>query len=286
MMKRRIFLWIGLSVLLVSWGLGRDGQASSAYAVGKSPGSSSLSARVYQVKKGDTLAKIAGKKGVSVAYLREVNGLRGSALKIGQKLALYRSQGSKAAEASGLAKHQAKSAPEPGEEDDAGKITGDSAWSAGERPEQEQAALFGPWNNPEEQRMLVKVAKGFLGAPYRLGGSSARGLDCSGFVRKIYRLFNIDLPRTAFEQSLVGRRVQRSELVPGDLLFFNTSRRVDHVGIYIGNNEFVHASSCKRMVSLDNLNMPYFDKRFVQAVRLKGSDEGRFVANHRPDQGS
>jgi peptidoglycan endopeptidase LytE len=93
-------------------------------------------------------------------------------------------------------------------------------------------------------------------------------------VRKIYQVFNIDLPRTAYAQSMLGLSVKRSELVAGDLIFFNTSRRLGHVGIYIGNNEFVHASSYKRMVSVDKLSMPYFAKRFVRAVRLKGNYEG------------
>ena len=115
---------------------------------------------------------------------------------------------------------------------------------------------------------------GFLGAPYRLGGSSVKGIDCSAFVKKIYQFFNIDLPRTAFEQAHTGLGVARSELVEGDLLFFNTRRKLGHVGIYIGNNEFVHASSRKRGVRVDNLDTPYYNKRFVKAVRLKECDEG------------
>jgi peptidoglycan endopeptidase LytE len=153
-------------------------------------------------------------------------------------------------------------------------ISFDRAWTVDKRNEEENAEPFGHWSNSDEQRMLVKVALCFLGAPYRLGGSSVRGLDCSGLVRKIYQVFNIDLPRTAYAQSMLGLSVKRSELVAGDLIFFNTSRRLGHVGIYIGNNEFVHASSYKRMVSVDKLSMPYFAKRFVRAVRLKGNYEG------------
>jgi cell wall-associated NlpC family hydrolase len=115
---------------------------------------------------------------------------------------------------------------------------------------------------------------GFLGAPYRLGGFSMKGLDCSGLVKKIYQTFNIDLPRTAFAQSHVGLRVARSKLIEGDLLFFNTRRTLGHVGIYIGNDQFVHASSRKRGVRIDNLNTPYYNKRFVRAVRLKGHEDG------------
>ncbi len=319
MMRRQILLWIGLSVLLASWCLCRDGQASATYQVRqgdtlsdiserlgitpdalrsvnhltksslkprqiliipvlsvsqtKSQRSSSLRERVYQVKKGDSLAKIANKTGVSVAYLREVNQLRRSTLKIGQKIELYKSRKNEVVETAQLVENQTRLEPEPEEvENDVG-ITGTGARTAVDQHGPEDAAPFGQWNSPEEQRSLVKVAMGFLGTPYRLGGCSVKGIDCSGLVKKTYQRLNIDLPRTAFEQSQVGLRVKRSELVIGDLLFFNTRRRLGHVGIYIGNNRFIHASSCKRGVHVDNLNVPYFDKRFAGAVRLKGSDE-------------
>jgi cell wall-associated NlpC family hydrolase len=114
---------------------------------------------------------------------------------------------------------------------------------------------------------------GFLGAPYRLGGSSVKGLDCSAFVKKIYAFFDINLPRTAREQARVGKRIPRNELEIGDLVFFNTRRAFGHVGVYIGNNEFVHASSGRaRSVKVDTLDKPYYNKRFVKAVRLKDLD--------------
>ncbi len=322
MMRRQIFLWIGLSVLMASLGLCREGLARETYQVqsgdtlstisaktgvtanalksannlkssrlkvrqilvipsstvsaspkSKSKASSSSRAELYRVNKGDTLARIAKKTGVSVAELRELNHLQGGALKIGQKITLAKRPDREAAPAPmEYAKNLAM--PEMEEEEDDAGIAAEEAWAEIERRKQESAALLGNWNTPDEPKLLVKVAMGFLGAPYRLGGYSVTGLDCSGFVKKIYQVFNIDLPRTAAEQSHVGLRVSRSELVEGDLLFFNTRRKLGHVGIYIGNNEFVHASSRKRGVRVDNLSMPYYDKRFVRAVRLKGSDEG------------
>ncbi len=160
------------------------------------------------------------------------------------------------------------------EEADDNVLTREEAWAEIERQKKNNAALLGKWSSPDEPKLLVKVAMGFLGAPYRLGGSSVTGVDCSGFVKKIYQFFNIDLPRTAFEQSHVGMRVARHELAEGDLLFFNTRKTFGHVGIYIGNNEFVHASSRKKGVRVDNLNTPYYDRRFIRAVRLKGNDGG------------
>ena len=112
--------------------------------------------------------------------------------------------------------------------------------------------------------------KNFLGVPYRLGGSTLKGIDCSAFVKKIYEIFNTTLPRTIREQFRIGRSVGKEELEEGDLVFFNTRRAsISHVGIYIGNSEFVHASSHNREVKVDSLDMPYFSKHFLRGVRVK-----------------
>ena len=135
-----------------------------------------------------------------------------------------------------------------------------------------QEELLGKWNSPDEVQLFVKVATGFIGAPYRFGGSSLKGIDCSSFVQKIYRIFDITLPRNARQQSKVGISISRENLTQGDLVFFHTKRSLGHVGIYIGNNEFVHASSKKKVVRIDSLNTPYYQKRFQRAVRIKGLD--------------
>ena len=316
-MRRRIFLWMGLSVLFTSLAICGDLPAKETYKVphgdtlagiaGKivvTPSSlkaanpmkgSSLKANqtliipspkikdvsqskpsplsrgeIFVVKKGDTLSGIARKTGISVAELREINRLPGSALKIGQKLSLKNPEPEEQPE---LLAEYTGDEPET-EAADGAILTPDEAWAEIERRKQENAALLGKWSSPDEPQLLVKAAMGFLGAPYRLGGFSAQGIDCSGLVKKIYQFFDIDLPRTAHEQSRVGMRVARSDLSEGDLLFFNTRRSGGHVGIYVGNNEFVHAASRKRGVRVDNLDTPYFNKRFIRAVRLKGSDDG------------
>jgi len=233
--------------------------------------SSSIRKEVYLVQKGDSLARIANKTGISVSDLRSLNHLSGTRLKIGQKLILHLRPGQDIVPASSR-NWQAGADLEDEEED--GAILSEQAWIDIEKRTKTREALLGNWNNPDEPKLLVKVAMGFLGAPYRLGGASVTGIDCSAFVKKIYQFFNISLPRTAYEQSHVGLRVSRGELVEGDLLFFNTRRKLGHVGIYIGNNEFVHASSRKRGVRVDSLSTPYFDRRFVRAVRLKGIDDG------------
>ncbi len=80
------------------------------------------------------------------------------------------------------------------------------------------------WKSSEEKYMLVKVAKSFMGAPYKYGGESVRGLDCSAFVKKMYSIFDVQLPRSAREQYRVGARIQKEELAVGDLVFFKTKR--------------------------------------------------------------
>ncbi|MDO8724320.1 MAG: C40 family peptidase, partial [Syntrophales bacterium] len=162
------------------------------------------------------------------------------------------------------------------EEEDGGRTgdpRGDINLTETEKDAQSNAELLGKWNNPEERKLFVKVATAFLGAPYRLGGASLRGIDCSAFVKKIYQLFDVSLPRTAKEQAHVGVRVAKDDLIEGDLVFFNTKRSFGHVGIYIGNNEFVHTSSRNKGIRIDKLDQPYFNKRFVKAIRLKGLDE-------------
>jgi cell wall-associated NlpC family hydrolase len=109
-----------------------------------------------------------------------------------------------------------------------------------------------------ERQQIVSYAKGFLGAPYRYGGTSRSGFDCSGFVMTVYQHFNISMPRTAAQQHEVGQVVAKSQLKPADLVFFNTTGQpYSHVGIYIGNGQFISATSSKG-VTISNLNDPYY----------------------------
>jgi cell wall-associated NlpC family hydrolase len=116
----------------------------------------------------------------------------------------------------------------------------------------------------------VRFAKTFLGTPYRSGGMSYKGVDCSGLAFAVYREFDIRLPRTSLDQSRVGIHVDRSKLKPADLVFFKTSRRsaVSHVGIYIGNGKFIHAATSVRAVRIDALSDDYYRARYVGARRV------------------
>jgi uncharacterized protein YfaT (DUF1175 family) len=116
---------------------------------------------------------------------------------------------------------------------------------------------------------LFSNIKQYLGIRYRFGGDSPSGFDCSGFVRFMFsKELDVNLPRSSREMATVGTPVDRSELLPGDLVFFkNGKNRINHVGIFIGNDTFVH-SSLSKGVSRGSLNESYYNKRFATAVRI------------------
>jgi cell wall-associated NlpC family hydrolase len=118
---------------------------------------------------------------------------------------------------------------------------------------------------------LVVNAMGFLGVPYRSGGNSAEtGFDCSGFVKAMYaQTVGLILPRRANEQAAATEKIEKRELQPGDLVFFNTLRRAfSHVGIYVGNNKFIHSPKPGAQVRVEDMGVPYWSARFDGARRV------------------
>ena len=119
---------------------------------------------------------------------------------------------------------------------------------------------------------LVVTAMGFLGVPYRRGGSSvdAGGFDCSGFVKAIYeQTVGLVLPRRANEQAAATQKIDKKELQPGDLVFFNTLRRTfSHVGIYIGDGKFIHSPKPGAQVRVEDMGVSYWASRFDGARRV------------------
>lgn len=118
---------------------------------------------------------------------------------------------------------------------------------------------------------LINTAMGMIGIPYRFGGTSAEtGFDCSGFVRAIYQdTVGHLLPRRADEQAKATQKIDKKELKPGDLVFFNTMRRTfSHVGIYVGNGQFIHSPSKGKTVRVESMNTSYWAKRFNGARRV------------------
>lgn len=119
---------------------------------------------------------------------------------------------------------------------------------------------------------LVIQAMGLLGVPYKRGGmSEEKGFDCSGFVRHMFeKSVGLVLPRRAEEQAKVTEEINRSELKPGDLVFFNTMKRTfSHVGIYVGDGKFIHAPRPGKAVRVDDMREAYWQKRFNGARRVQ-----------------
>lgn len=118
---------------------------------------------------------------------------------------------------------------------------------------------------------LVIQGISYLGIPYRYGGTDREsGVDCSGLVQNLFRsALGLDLPRTAAAMSKVGEEVEATELKPGDLVFFNTMRRAfSHVGIYLGDGQFLHSPSSGGKVRIEKLSVSYWASRFNGARRV------------------
>lgn len=133
------------------------------------------------------------------------------------------------------------------------------------------------WRDDEERRGLIKQAKTLLGVPYKLGGDNLAGMDCSAFVKRMFSLVDVALPRTAREQYDVGKRISGDELTTGDLVFFRTKRYEQyptHVGIYVGNGQFIHASALnKGGVRIDSPSSDFYNARFIGGSRIKALPE-------------
>ena len=123
----------------------------------------------------------------------------------------------------------------------------------------------GSYSLSPQRRQMMKVAHQSIGTRYNWGSETPRkGFDCSGLMQYTYKRSGIRIPRTAAQQRDASRRISRYQLRPGDMIFFKTNRRSNHVGIYTGNGEFIHASSGRKRVVKDKLNTPYWNKHFVK----------------------
>lgn len=122
-----------------------------------------------------------------------------------------------------------------------------------------------------DRQALVEYAKTLLGIKYVYGGETEKGFDCSGFVKYVYNHFGISIERTSSSQAKGGRKVKKSELKPGDLVFFDTVddgvlNDISHVGIYIGDGNFIHASTyLKKKITIESLSSSYYSKRYMTA---------------------
>jgi peptidoglycan DL-endopeptidase LytE len=205
-------------------------------------------ARLYVVQKGDTLIKIAMRFEIDQHDLKEINQLRSDELKSGQRLHL-----DEPADLHGTAaSYSTASLPDKNIHEEIKTLT--------ESPELMSLTM---------KERLILFAKKMRDIPYKFGGSGFFGIDCSAYVQKVFGLLHIPLPRTAREQFNIGESILKEELSIGDLVFFRTYASFpSHVGIYLGNNLFIHASSKGRKVTIDSLETPYYSSRFIGGKRL------------------
>ena len=202
--------------------------------------------KTYTVKKGDNLEKIAKKFDMETDALMEMNELESPSLTVGQKLYL-----------------EQKVDPETvvTYQEAVGKNVEEAIKKTSESDEFAEKSM---------RDKLIIFAKKLINIPYKFGGNSILGIDCSAYVKKVYGFLGIELPRTAREQfKTAGETVDKEDLSIGDLVFFRTYASFpSHVGIYLGNNLFIHASSKGKKVTIDSLETPYYLKRFIGGKRL------------------
>jgi peptidoglycan endopeptidase LytE len=262
----------------------------------------------HTVKKGETLSSLAKKYSVSVSALKGMNNLKSSKLKRGQKL-LVKQAGPKTyvvrkgdavaeiakkfdmdaddlMEINDLASPDVKAGQQLSLEEEADDgIAENYREVAAEKIEEEikEVSESEEFADKNLRDKLIIFAKKMLNIPYKFGGSSSMmGIDCSAYVKKVYGLLGIDLPRTARQQFAEGEAIDKDKLSIGDLVFFRTYAPFpSHVGIYLGNNLFIHASSQGKKVTIDSLETPYYLKRFIGGKRLL-TDQGQDPAAEIP----
>lgn len=206
--------------------------------------------RSYTVKKGDNIWKISKRFDMAAEEIMEINDLESEDLRPGQKLALedWIAQPNIGNYAAILSEY---------------KITEDLK-ELSESPD---------LNSISFNDRVKLFSKKMLDIPYKFGGTSFMGMDCSAYVQKVFGLLSVPFPRTAREQFNLGEPVNKENLLTGDLVFFRTYASFpSHVGIYLGDNLFIHASSKNRKVTIDSLDTPYFIKRFIGAKRIVAED--------------
>ena len=119
---------------------------------------------------------------------------------------------------------------------------------------------------------IIDVAIQYIGTKYKWGGVKPSGFDCSGYTKYVYQKKGIDIPRNSRAQAKFGKFIKKHQLIAGDLIFFDTSKkkngRVSHVGIYLGKDKFLHASGTKQKIIIDSLKKPFFQDRFKLARRV------------------
>ncbi|MCX8081789.1 MAG: LysM peptidoglycan-binding domain-containing protein [bacterium] len=258
----------------------------------------------YTVKKGDTLERISKKYGVSVKKIKKTNNLKSSNIKIGQNLKIkvlkkepvipdvttpqpivgtytekiyYKVKNGDTLESIAS---QYNITPEQLKEEN---LMSDDDFKVGMTivipvvSAGKESVSLTDGNNTETEivretktlrDVILKESFNFLNMPYKLGGIGKSSIDCSTLVKRVYEKVGIDLPNTSCQQFRAGEPVEKEEIEEGDLVFFYRRGTIGHVGIYIGDNQFIHASFKEKKVTIASLNNSYFKRNFAGARRL------------------
>jgi cell wall-associated NlpC family hydrolase len=229
----------------------------------------------HRVEKGETLSSIADLYGMSVRDLKGLNHIRKPRkLRAGTRILIHKPVTPASQETENAPTAIASSAPPPPAASSPESRLARELKELADSPVVKEVRELstppaGGSGTAGIKEKLIEIAQKMLDIPYRFGGSSLLGIDCSGYVQKVFGLLDIVLPRTAREQFRLGKLVGKEDLSIGDLVFFRTYAKFpSHVGIYLGDNRFIHASSADRKVTIDSLDAPYYIKRFIGARRL------------------
>jgi len=213
--------------------------------------------KTYTVKKGDNIYRIAKKFNMTAKALKDINDMTDNSIKPGQKLFLAKKTETE----------DANDAVKPV------KVAYDKkanpVIASARLLEVKELSTSDDLSQLSVRERIMLFAKKMLHLPYKFGGTGSIGLDCSAYVQKVYGLAGFTIPRSAREQFQVGDIVDKKELSIGDLVFFRTYASFpSHVGIYLGNNLFIHASSLSKKITIDSLEAPYYFRRFIGAKRI------------------
>ncbi len=285
-LKRKEMLHTGMKLLIKEGSTPKLAQKSKKAPI-------KTTAKTYTVKKGDTLWEIAKRHKTSVAQLRKLNKMgRGDIIHTGMKLTVgytkvpptrIAQKAQKAKEKKKLVaakKAKKKRAMKAKTRVAAHTVKKSKRGSRKRKADRRISSALAALNSKGSSGRsgggdynVIRTAKRYLGRRYVWGAEGPSSFDCSGFTQYVMRKAKgVKLPRVSRKQAYYGKYVTRSQLKPGDLIFFDTSRRrrgyVNHVGIYIGNNKFIHASSARHRVVITSLNRPFYRARFKWGRRV------------------
>jgi len=219
------------------------------------PASNLNASGIYVVRKGDSLYRIARTYKTTPEALMSDNGLRSSRIKIGQKLQVP------VAAVPAAEKNAPKSEP---------RINPAEALMIAGASQPVNPLQLSESDTQSLRNRLVEAGFQWIGVRYKFSGLSQKsGVDCSGLVKCLFSKFNIDLPRSSREQFKQGERIDRDKLEAGDLVFFSSGgNQPTHVGIYIGNDQFLHAAQKAKKVIVSDLNKFWYKMRYLGARRI------------------